>query len=81
MLMDLGWEGKGFLSDSSNFTGERENVTFEGGRRGHGVVGEGLRIIENQVQEMGRSKGGSTVRITGPSARTELWLNAGCCSW
>lgn len=79
--MDLGWEGKGFLFDSSNFTGEREKVTFEGGRRGRGVVGEDLRIVENQVQEVGRSKGGSSVRITSPSARTELRLNAGCCSW
>ena len=40
VLMDLGWEGKGYLFDSLNFTSER--VTFEDEGRGCGVVWRGL---------------------------------------
>ena len=55
--MDLGWEGKGFLFDSLNFTSER--VTFEGGGRGCGVVGRG----SEDLRESGSGNGQKPRRL------------------
>ena len=55
--MDLGWEGKGFLFDSLNFTSER--VTFEGRGRGCGVVGRG----SEDLRESGSGNGQKPRRL------------------
>ena len=49
-------KGRQFISGSCDSPHEREKVTSEGRRSRAGVVGGGLRGMENQAQKMGRSK-------------------------